>query len=457
MQLDQSQIRTKPSDKPRERRSSFWLRYAYRIIGAEVSTTARCHDCVVQLNPLAHDNGLLLENVDCPDKSTVSGIVELPANDRNRSTAVVLNGNVNYSDDVQGLLEQLKPKLQRSSRVILVLYNPYYGWLYRLLYWLRMRRVPTPHTFLRQTDLNALAQLAGYELVRLRPTLYALWSCLYLGTLINKILPAVPGLRWAGFAAVAVLRPVLPETRSPSLSIVIAARNEEGNIEDALRRIPDMSPTCVEVIFVEGHSTDGTWEEIQRVLPLYESRFQLSAYRQPGAGKNDAVRTGFAHATSELLVILDADLTMPPEMLPRYYDAYCQGIGDLILGNRLVYQMDDDAMRFLNHLGNVFFAKALSYVLGIRIGDSLCGTKLFSRRDYARIVAWRDRFGDFDPFGDFELLFAASEMTLGVVDIPIRYAARTYGSTNISRFRDGWRLLMMVGRGFLRIKPGKTK
>jgi hypothetical protein len=433
------------------------MRYVYKIIGAEVSATARCHDAVIQLNPLPHDDGLLFENIDCAHKSVATDLDRLPPASDDQCLAVVLNGNVNYSHDVQGVLEGLKPKLGRSSRVILVLYNPYYGWLYSFLSWLGLRRAPTPPTFLRQTDLRAVAELAGYEVVRLRPALYALISCLGLGTLINKLLPVVPLLRWTGFVAVAVLRPVVAETGQPSMTIVIPARNEEGNIEDALRRIPDMAPTRVEVIFVEGHSTDGTWEEIQRVLPLYESRFQLAAYRQSGRGKNDAVRTGFTHASYELLAILDADLTMPPEMLPRYYEAYCLGMGDFIHGNRLVYQMEGEAMRRLNHLGNVFFAKTLSYVLGIRLGDTLCGTKLFSKRDYARIVAWRDRFGDFDPFGDFEFLFAASEMALGIVDIPIRYAARTYGSTNIRRFRDGWRLLKMVGLGFLRVKLGKTK
>lgn len=457
MQTDQTDAGPPPGDESRPARKPFWTRYAYKIIGAEVSTTARCHDAVVQLDPLAHDHGQLFEQIDCPCKSVVTDLDRLPPASGDQRTAVVLNGNVNYSHDVQGVLEELKPRLGRSSRVILVLYNPYYGWLYRFLSWIGLRRTPTPSTFLRRTDLRAIAQLAGYEVVRLRPALYALISCLGLGTLINKFLPVVPLLRWTGFAAVAVLRPVIAETAMPSMTIVIPARNEEGNIEDALRRIPDMAPARIEVIFVEGHSTDGTWNEIQRVLPLYQSRFKLAAYRQPGHGKNDAVRTGFTHASTDLLAILDADLTMPPEMLPRYYEAYCRGMGDFIHGNRLVYQMEGEAMRQLNHLGNVFFAKALSYVLGIRLGDSLCGTKLFSKRDYARIVAWRDRFGDFDPFGDFEFLFAASDMALGVVDIPIRYAARTYGSTNISRFRDGWRLLKMVGLGFFRIKLGKTR
>ena len=210
----------------------------------------------------------------------------------------------------------------------------------------------------------------------------------------------------------------------------------------------------LKLIYVEGHSSDNTWEEIQRVMPLYQDRIKLSAYQQTGKGKSDAVRLGFSKAKNELLTILDADLTMPPELLTRFYDAYCEGYGDFINGSRLVYPMEGEAMRFLNHLGNVFFAKAVSIVLGTKLGDTLCGTKLVTRYDYERMIQWRNDFGDFDPFGDFELLFPASVLSLGVIDIAIRYRDRTYGSTNISRFRHGLMLLKMTAIGLVKIKTG---
>ena len=182
----------------------------------------------------------------------------------------------------------------------------------------------------------------------------------------------------------------------------------------------------------------------------------IKAYKQPGKGKNDAVRVGFEKATHEVVTILDADLTMPPELLERFYKAYCAGLGDFINGNRLFYPMECNAMRTLNRIGNIFFAKLLSWILSIKIGDSLCGTKMFSLHDYRRIIEWRSRFGDFDPFGDFEMLFGASELAMGVQDLPIQYKARSYGETNISRFRDGLELIRMVTIGFFNILLGKT-
>ena len=209
---------------------------------------------------------------------------------------------------------------------------------------------------------------------------------------------------------------------------MIPCRNEKGNIEAALTRLPAL-PAPVEVIFVEGHSTDGTWDEVQRVVGVYGHRLKVSAYRQTGKGKSDAVRLGFSKASHDLITILDADLTMPPEMLPRFYNAYCAGLADFVNGTRLVYPMEGEAMRFLNRLGNVFFAKALSFVLDTHLNDSLCGTKLLRRDDYARMVRWRHDFGDVDPFGDFELLFPAAIFGLGIIDVPVYYRARSYGAT----------------------------
>jgi glycosyltransferase involved in cell wall biosynthesis len=301
--------------------------------------------------------------------------------------------------------------------------------------------------------MNTLARLSGYEVVGYSLCSYFPWRLGGLGTLINSLFSVLPIVRWLAHGCVVTLRPVLPSTGNPGLSVVIPARNEFGNIEAALQRMPDLG--CpLEIIFVEGHSTDNTWQEIERVRLAYSHRFPILSAQQTGKGKSDAVRLGFSLATQPLLTILDADLTMPPEMLSRFYSAYVDGLGDFVNGSRLVYPMEGDAMRFLNLLGNIFFAKSLSYVLNAQLGDSLCGTKLLTRRDYQRMTEWRSRFGDFDPFGDFELLFPAAIFRLGVINIPIRYAARTYGSTNISRFRNGVQLLRMTIIGFFRIKCG---
>jgi glycosyltransferase involved in cell wall biosynthesis len=437
---------------------SSWKAYVYNLIGSEISSTSRYYDDVTHLLPLEHDQGDLLRTIKCRQKQCVSKLDEFQdwSQQKSKRTLVILNGNLNYSSNIQKLLSSVKPRLSRASRIVAVIYNPYFWWLYKIANAIGIRRAKLPENFVTITHLENICRLSGFELTRLRNVGYFPFRLLGLGTLINRILPTIPIFRWLGYACVVTLRPVVPELEKPSISILIPARDERKNIENALRDIPDLGGVEKEIIFVEGHSQDGTWEEIQRVIPLYEDRYRLLAFRQKGKGKNDAVRLGLKEATCDLVTILDADLTMPPENLELFYRSYCEGLGDFVNGNRLLYQMEVNAMNFLNRLGNIFFAKVLNYVLGISIGDALCGTKLFARHDYYRMVNWRKDFGDVDPFGDFDFLFSASELTLGVIDLPIRYAARTYGSTSISRFRDGLQLLKMSLRGFARIRLGKS-
>jgi hypothetical protein len=433
-----------------------WRTYVNRLLARELSATARYYDRIIQWLPREHDTGALLSEVENPRKATLREGEPFPdlAGEHDLRTAILINGTFNHHFDIQGLLLYLTSKLSRTSRLLVVLYNPYLRWLYTLANRAGIRTGEVPSTFITSVDLDNLAKLSRFDIVRRRNVAYCPWRLFGLGDMINRVFSITPVLRWFSFAHVVTMRPVIPQIPT-GISCVIPARNERGNIESALQRLPSLG--CpIEVIFVEGHSTDGTWEEIQRVASLYRDRFSIRTLQQTGKGKADAVRLGFAHATEPLLTILDADLTMPPEMLTRFFRAYSEGHGDFINGSRLVYPMEGEAMRFLNRLGNIFFAKCLSRILDVRLGDSLCGTKLLTRADYQRILAWRRDFGDFDPFGDFELLFPAAVLGLGIVDVPIRYLARTYGSTNISRFRHGLQLLRMTSVGLFRIKLGGT-
>lgn len=235
-----------------------------------------------------------------------------------------------------------------------------------------------------------------------------------------------------------------------TVSVIVPARNEAGNIRRIFEEMPAMGGGT-ELIFVEGHSHDNTYETIEREIELWPNR-RARLFRQSGKGKGDAVRLGFAQASGEVLMILDADLTVPPEDLPRFYDAWWRGTGEFVNGVRLVYPMQDRAMRFFNLLGNKFFSLAFTWLLGQSVKDTLCGTKVLSKRDYDMIAANRSYFGDLDPFGDFDLLFGAAKYNLKIVDLPVRYRERTYGTTNIQRWRHGWLLLRMALLAMLRIK-----
>jgi glycosyltransferase involved in cell wall biosynthesis len=258
--------------------------------------------------------------------------------------------------------------------------------------------------------------------------------------------------RWLGITNFIMARPApkLPHGTEPVVSVIVPARNEAGNIQNIFDRVPEMGGGT-ELIFVEGNSKDDTYAAIEREIARQPER-GAKLFKQPGKGKGDAVRLGFAHATGELLMILDADLTVPPEDLPRFYEAWRSGKGDFINGVRLVYPMEERAMQFFNLVANKFFGLAFSWLFGQSIKDTLCGTKVLSRSAYEMIASNRAYFGEFDPFGDFDLLFGAAKYNLKIMDLPIRYRERVYGETNIQRWRHGVLLLRMMALALFRLK-----
>jgi SAM-dependent methyltransferase len=347
----------------------------------------------------------------------------------------------------QGLARFCKPETRLIVSYYSRLWDPFlvlYG------------KLAAGHRFVRRNwlsnqDIANLLQLAGFDVVMREWRMLTPFRLLGLGRLINRFIATLPFIRKFGMRNYVVARPQIYPVASPlSASVVIPCRNERGNIEAAVQRIPRFCES-IEIIFVEGNSTDGTWDEVQRVKRAYPQH-AIKALQQTGKGKGDAVRKGFGEATGDVLMILDADLTMPPEDLPKFYDVLSSGKGEFINGSRLVYPMESQAMQFLNLLANHMFALAFTYLLNQRYTDTLCGTKVLKRRDYEEIIRNRGYFGEFDPFGDFDLIFGASKLNLKTAEVPIRYAAREYGQTNISRFRHGLLLLRMVCFGFLKLK-----
>jgi glycosyltransferase involved in cell wall biosynthesis len=268
-----------------------------------------------------------------------------------------------------------------------------------------------------------------------------------LGEIANRYLALFPVLRDVALTQLILCRPSphgIPRPKPLSVSVVVPCKNEAGNIDDIVRRTPDMG-TWTELIFVDGNSDDGTVDKIEEHLKRgTRSRMRL-IHQGDGRGKGDAVRKGFNAASGDVLMILDADLTVPPEELPKFYAALAEGSAEFVNGSRLVYPMEGEAMRLLNAYGNKAFGLMLSSLLERRMKDTLCGTKALLKRDYQTIAANRSYFGDFDPFGDFDLIFGAAKAGLKFVEMPVRYRARTYGETKISRFRHGYKLLQMVG------------
>jgi SAM-dependent methyltransferase len=366
---------------------------------------------------------------------------------------IVLDYLTGYLPDIQTVLARLHGVAHARTRLHITSLNTL--WKPALALAQRTGRVmiQPPSAWLADSDLANLLEVTGWEVVRFERQQLLPWNVPLLAPLLNRFAVRLPGVRHLGITLCLTARPRRAPAPAGSLtcSVIVPARNESGNILPALRRIPVLG-AGTEVIFVEGNSKDDTWETIEREVAAYRGPLKLRAMKQPGKGKWDAVFTGFAAATGDVLVIQDADLTAPPEDLPKFFAAIESGAAEFANGSRLVYPMESRAMRFLNFLGNKFFAMALSFVLGQPVKDSLCGTKMLLRRDYERVLKRIARFGDFDPFGDFNLLYGSALLGLRIRDIPVRYKDRTYGETNISRFRHGWILLQMTWFGMRKLR-----
>ena len=365
---------------------------------------------------------------------------------------IVLSDTIGLLEDCESTLRNLHMLCTRETRIVVAYYNRLWGPLLRLGEVIRAKMPHQPgHNWLSTDDILGLLDLADHEPIKREWRQLIPKRLLGIGRVVNRFIGTLPVIRRASLRNYIVARPGRNLARGPvSATVVVPCRNERGNIEAVVRRVPRMCAD-LEILFVEGHSKDGTLDEIRRVIGAYPE-LDVKVFTQDGEGKGEAVRHGFKHARGDVLLILDADMTMPPEALPKFYNALVAGKGEFINGSRLVYPMPRQAMRPLNFLANRGFAVLFSWLLNQRFTDTLCGTKALTRASYEKIAANREYFGEFDPFGDFDLIFGAAKLNLKIIEIPIRYTERTYGETQISRFRHGWMLLQMALVAHMKMK-----
>lgn len=414
-------------------------RFFYDTLAAYLSLYVRPENEIVEIDPRSDGLGERFANY-----RAVSGFDTHKTIPTLAPDYVLLNGTVHYERDVLEMLNHLQDCLDGSERVLFV----YYSMLWKPFVWFASKigiRSRTPEqNWIAPEDLENFCYLAGLEIIRHDLKLLCPVPIPFLANFVNRYLAPLPFFRLFTMLNIVIARPLKAARQGrPSVSVIVPARNESGNIDDILVRCPMMGPED-EIIFVEGGSADGTWEKIQQAASAYTGAHRLIFARQKGQGKGDAVRLGFELATNDILMILDADLTTPPEELPKFYNAIAGNKAEFVNGSRLVYPMEKEAMRFSNIVANKFFAAAFSFVLGQRFKDTLCGTKALSKAHYQRLAAAREFFGDFDPFGDFDLLFGAARMGLKIVEVPVHYRERKYGTTNIQRWRHGLILLRML-------------
>lgn len=365
---------------------------------------------------------------------------------------IVIADTIGMFEDIDGTLRLIHQHCAPSTRIIIAYYSHLWEPILKFAELFKLKSRQPEINYIATVDFLNLMDLADFEMISQEKRQLIPLRLLGIGPIINRYIAPLPGIRQLCLRTYIVGRPIrLFPDRKFSASILIPCRNERGNIENAILRMPRFG-SAQEVLFVEGNSSDGTFEECERVRDFYKDSWDIKVLKQDGKGKGDAVRKGFAAAKNDVLMILDADLTMPPEALPKYHAVIESGKAEFVNGTRLIYPMEDEAMRPLNLIANRFFAYLFSYLVNTRLTDTLCGTKVLLRKDYEVLARERNYFGNFDPFGDFDLIFGAAKQNLKIIETPVHYKARTFGETQISRFRDGWLLLKMVWFAYRKLK-----
>ncbi|MFC1626968.1 glycosyltransferase family 2 protein [Patescibacteria group bacterium] len=356
---------------------------------------------------------------------------------------IILPDLLNQLDDIQKVIHRLKTACTPETRIILNFYNFLWSPLVILAEKLGLKQKQPLANWLNPNDVYNILALEGFEIIKKGKRFLFPIDIPFFSKFINKYIANLPLINTFCITNYIIARPlpIEPLTKS-TVSIIIPARNEAGNIETLIKKLPKIGKHT-EIIFIEGHSKDATFQKIKKVAKKYQN-LDIKYAKQSGIGKGNAVRKGFAMAKGDILMILDADLSVEPKELVKFYSAIISGRGEFVNGSRLIYPMEKQAMRILNILGNKFFSVVFSWLLSQRIKDTLCGTKVISRKNYLKIAANRQYFGDFDPFGDFDLIFGAAKLNLKFIEIPVKYKARQYGETNIQRFKHGWLLLKMT-------------
>jgi SAM-dependent methyltransferase len=363
---------------------------------------------------------------------------------------VLLSDLVPFAHDLLALFERIAAHAHPGTRVVVHSYSRVWRPILHLAEVLRLRPRKPVRNWVSPEDVVNLLRLAGFDAVSLSRRILLPKYVPLLSTFLNGFVASLWPLNHLCLSYWIVARPEPTPHEPTGVTVVCPVRNEAGNVPELVRRVPELG-TATEILFVEGGSTDDTAAAIERVIADHPER-DISFLTQPGRGKGDAVRTGFAAAKHDILMILDGDLSVRPEDLPKFCAALLDGRAELVNGSRLVYDIEPGAMRALNVVGNRIFSLLFKAITGQFVKDTLCGTKVLLRRNYDEIAAGRSYFGDFDPFGDFDLLFGAARLNLKIVDMPVRYQPRAYGETNISRWRHGWLLLRMTFFAFWKFR-----
>ncbi len=371
----------------------------------------------------------------------------------NKYRTIVISDVVENCDDIYLLFNQVKEILSDNGKLIVTSVNSKWNILISIFEKLNLKEPNETQSYIHTKKIRNIAEGAGFEFINSYTRQIFPFKLLTLGNFLNTILEALFSYLNFGIKSYIVLRKTGFTKNNYSKSIIIPAKNEEGNLEPLISRIPRNNK--YEIVLSCGDSKDKTLEVANKIKNK-ENYFSIKVIEQTGNGKANAVWEALEKCTGEVIAILDADISVEPETIDDFFEIIDKNYGDFVNGTRLIYEIEKGSMRFINLIGNRLFQNIVGAIAKRPLTDSLCGTKVFKRDLVEKIKWWQNTFKMKDPFGDFDLLFTASYFSEKIIEYPIHYKTRTYGKTQISRFRDGYKLIRYLFKSFLIFNSSKN-
>jgi len=390
------------------------------------------------------ENMVSLARQKYPDLTFISADIDtLPPGELNmKFDRIILSNLVDYLSDIVGTLARVKEFINDYGLIILTTENPLWQPLMKLGSKLKLRMPDCPRNYVMLRDLKNIAELADFEVIKMGFEFLVPLRIPFLSSAINSIVAEIPFLRKMCLLQYIVMRH--RKRRQPlSCSVIIPCHNEADNIAECIQSVPPMG-TFTEIIVVDDGSTDDTKLKVEAIMKN-DGRVRLISHEQR-RGKGYAVRSGGEAAQADVIMILDADMSVPPEELPRFFEPIQAGRADFVNGTRMIYPMKGQAMRTLNYLGNKFFSLILSWLMEQHISDTLCGTKACLKKDYLKIRMGRCAWGDFD------LLFGIARLRKKIVEMPVHYQERVAGKSKMRVLKHGLLLMRMCFVGLYELK-----
>ena len=367
----------------------------------------------------------------------------------------ILISDIEHQSNPTSSLLSLSKIIRDDTKIIIISRNLVWMIFIKLLKSL-FSFSPKKNNFLPYSYLDNLFSICNLEVIRNEKIITLPIYIPFFTNLINRIF-RLPLLNIFCLSNITILKKKdqnFSNNKDLRVSFIIPCKNEENNIKTFENEIKNSNQSN-EYLFGDDNSMDKTIDEIDKLSKKLNNN-KILKYNGPGVCKSENVYKGIELSSGDIIVVYDADLTVDFKDVEFSIDILKNTNADFINCTRMIYPQKDGAMKFSNFIGNSIFANLFSLLFRKKITDTLCGTKIFFKKDWVKIKKNITGLGVKDLWGDFDLLIGAYKNNLKITEVPVTYHERKEDNTKMtSVFLNGIRMLSIVLVAFYKLRLKK--